>query len=139
VLGPDLEPLRVDSNFNIVDVPTYDLTAMGKDDDEVMSKVLAAAASQNPLKLAEPGQVDLFFWVKNNRHVKSILIHPSLVGKVRIPVGVPVYKSEALPKDQMTCLGPPSFAGFYVEHGHRRGILAHDKKGLLAVQFSVLA
>lgn len=138
VIGPDGEPHRIDSNFNRVVVPTYDLSAARIDEDELIAKVLATAACQAPLKVAQPAQVDKTFWIKTNRHMKLFLFHPELRGKFFLPVGVPTYLSEVLPRNQITCLGPAAFAGYYVRQNHRRGVLAHDKKGLLGIQFSVL-
>lgn len=138
VIGKDGEPLRVDSNYTRVVVPVYDFSAAGIDEDEPMAKVLVEASRQAPLKLALPKQVDPMFWIKNNRHMKLFIFHPDLLGQLFLPVGVPTFKSAQLPRNQVTCLGPAASAGYYVQHGHERGILAHDKKGLLGIQFSML-
>lgn len=136
IVGPDGKPERIDSKFSLVTVPTFDWQAAHVDEDEPIALVLQEAAMQTPLKLPTPKILDASFWIKNNRHVKAFLIHPSLHGKFFIPIGVPVIKSEALEPDRLTCLGPAQFAGYYVCQGHRRGVLAHDKKGLRSLQFA---
>ena len=109
---------------------------MHVDEDDPIALVLQEAAMQMPLKLPNPKSIDKTFWIKNNRHVKAFLMHPSLHGKFFIPVGVPIFKSDVLAPDRLTCLGPAQFAGYYVCYGHRRGVLAHDKKGLRSLQFT---
>lgn len=125
---------RVDSNHRRVIVPTYDWMAQKVDEDEVIGRVAAEAAKVVPLRVTFP--VDANFWIKNRRHLKGFAFHPNLAGQFFVPVGVPCFKHESLPVNQLTCFGVGAFTGYYVEHGqYKRGVLFHDKKGLLSLMF----
>jgi len=128
-------PQRIDSKHTRVAVPTYDWQVEGVDEDEPIAKVLQEAAMQSPLKLPNPSTIGRDFWVRNNRHTKVLLIHPSLYGKFLVAAGISIFKSDLLEPDRITCLGNAQFAGYYIKHGNRRGVLAHDKKGLRSFQF----
>ena len=133
------KPLRVDSRNMALVVPVYDWQVMKIDEDDPIALVLQEAAMQSPLKLPSLKTITRDFWVKNNTHVKAFLFYPSLHGKFYMPAGVPIYKSEILAPDRITCLGPAPFAGYYLQQGHSRGVLAHDKKGLRSLQVPPVA
>lgn len=129
-----LVPVRIDSNFSKAIVPVFDLAALKIDEDEAILRVLFEAGAASPLTMPSPKAMDQAFWVKNRTHREGILLNPK--SKVFLPVGIRAYRSELVDPMRVLLLGRAQHVGYYVQQGHRRGVLAHDKKGLLLVTFN---
>ncbi len=126
-------PLRIDSEFRSVVVPVHDWTA--RDEDEEIAIVLVEAGMQSPLQLPSPAAVDGAFWIKHARGCCALLVHPDTAPKCQFPEGPTIFRLESIPKNRLLILGVPDLVGMYVKQGDRRGVIAHDKKGILSVHF----
>lgn len=115
-------------------VPVYDWQAAGVTEDDVFANVLVEAAQANPLKVASPSDLRGPFW-SQLRGIRALLINPALMGKFVIPLNFEVLKFEGVPENCAVVLKAADQAGYYIKQGHRRNILAHNKRGLVALQF----
>lgn len=122
---------RVSSRGRVA-VPVFDWRGWGLNEDAIIVKVLVAAASANPLKISSARDLSLSFWAKTPG-VRALLTHPSNRGKFEPPVEVIV--SEHVPADRVIVLKAATMAGYYVKQAARRNVLAHNKRGLLSVEF----
>lgn len=125
-------PQRVDSAYSKVIVPVFDWARMKVNEDEEIIKVLFEAGNASPLNLPSPSSIDQAYWVRNT-HKGGLIVNPKL--RFFVPLGLKVFRSEFAPEDSILLLGQPMNVGYYVQQGHRRGVCAHDKKGLLRVRF----
>ena len=127
------EPERVKGMPHVLITP-HDWQAGHVNEDTAIVKVMSAAADANPLKLGGPAKVQGAFWGKF-RGLQAVLMHPSMQGKFRVPLGPEVVKHEAMPEDRFVVIGTKMEAGIWVQQGFRRNVVAHNKRGLTSVQF----
>jgi len=115
-----------------VQVQVYDWRGWGLDEEAILIKVLAEAAAANPLKVAKMSNLNTAFWAKIGG-MQVAISHPDNVGAFQAPVEVLV--SPEVPKDRLIVLKGSHMTGYYVKQEARRNILAHNKHGLLSIEF----
>lgn len=135
VSGPNGEPIRVEVRARIP-VPVYDWASQGVDEDERIAAVLVEAAQANPIKVPNLTSIDNVFWA-SYRNVQAALVCPDYEALLYVPRGVTKLVFPYLPKDRVVLMGPAAEAGLFVEQGSKKGVLTHNKRGLMSVQFAV--
>jgi len=110
-------------------VPVFDWTGWGLDEEAILARILVEAATASPLKTPSLGRIDAAFWARNPG-ARVVLSHPDNVG---FTAPVEVIASPEVPLDRIIVVR--SLAGYYVMQAARRNILAHNKRGLLSVEF----
>jgi hypothetical protein len=115
-----------------VHVSVFDWRNWGLDEDAIIVKVLVAAASANPLKVSAIETLAPSFWAKTPG-MRAVLVHPENTGRFEPPVEMVV--SAEVPLDRVIILKAAPLVGYYVKQAARRNVLAHNKHGLLSVEF----
>jgi hypothetical protein len=122
---------RVRSQGRVL-VPVFDWRGWGLDEEAILFKVLVEAATASPLKVPQIEGLNQAFWAKNPG-VRAVLCHPANVGRFDPPIDPEV--SVQVPEDRVIILKAAPMVGYYVKQAARRNILAHNKHGLLSVEF----
>ena len=122
---------RISSRGRVL-VPVYDWRGWGLDEEAILIKVLVQAATASPLKVARIENINQAFWAKTPG-IRVVISNPSNVGSFSAPVEV--LSSVEVPGDRLIILKGSPMTGYYVKQAARRNILAHNKRGLLSVEF----